>query len=137
VIEALRTPMFWAVAGAVAATGMIGTGLAFHQIDLLGEQGLTPVEAAANFLPQTVAALLSTLLVGSMVDRFAPRWVLLTSMLLLAGAMIAVPLVSSRPRGGGVRDGGRRRRVRRSGPSRPPPSRSCSGSPTSARSAGW
>jgi MFS family permease len=93
-IEALRTPMFWAVAAAVAATGMIGTGLAFHQIDLLGEQGLTAVEAAANFLPQTVAALLATLLVGSMVDRFAPRWVLLVSMVLLAGAMVAVPFVS-------------------------------------------
>ncbi|WP_157042029.1 MFS transporter [Nitriliruptor alkaliphilus] len=91
--DALRTPMFWAVAGAVAATGMIGTGLAFHQIDLLGEQGLTPVQAAANFLPQTVAALTATLFVGSMVDRFAPRWVLLTSMLLLAGAMVAVPFV--------------------------------------------
>jgi MFS family permease len=92
--EALRAPMFWAVAGAVAATGMIGTGLAFHQIDLLGEQGLTPVQAAANFLPQTFAALTATLLVGSMVDRFAPRWVLLTSMLLLAAAMAAVPFVA-------------------------------------------
>lgn len=92
-VQALRTPMFWAVAAAVATTGMIGTGLAFHQIDLLGEQGLTPVEAAANFLPQTVAALVATLLVGSMVDRFAPRWVLLTSMLLLGAAMVAVPFV--------------------------------------------
>jgi MFS family permease len=91
---ALRTPMFWAVAGAVAATGMIGTGLAFHQIDLLGEQGLTPVEAAANFLPQTVAALTTTLGVGAMVDRVASRWVLLMSMLLLAGAMVAVPFLS-------------------------------------------
>jgi MFS family permease len=92
--EALRTPMFWAVAGAVATTGMIGTGLAFHQIDLLGEQGLTPVEAAANFLPQTFAALTATLLVGSMVDRFAARWVLLGSMLLMGAAMVAVPFVS-------------------------------------------
>jgi hypothetical protein len=33
------------------------------------EQGLTPVQAAANFLPQTFAALTATLLVGSMVDR--------------------------------------------------------------------
>jgi MFS family permease len=92
--EALRTPMFWAVAGAVATTGMIGTGLAFHQIDLLGEQGLTPVEAAANFLPQTFAALVATLLVGSMVDRFAARWVLLASMLLMGASMVAVPFVS-------------------------------------------
>jgi len=92
--EALRTPMFWAVAGATATTGMIGTGLAFHQIDLLGEQGLTPVQAAANFLPQTAASLLATLAVGSMVDRFAARWVLTTSMLLLMAAMVGVVLVS-------------------------------------------
>jgi MFS family permease len=92
--QAIRTPMFWAVTGAVATTGMIGTGLAFHQIDLLGEQGLTPVEAAANFLPQTVAALVATLLVGSMIDRFPARWVLSVSMSLLAAAMIAVPFVS-------------------------------------------
>jgi len=91
--EALRTPMFWAIAGGVTATGMIGTGLAFHQIDLLGEQGLTPVQAAANFLPQTFAALTATLLVGSMVDRFAPRWVLAVSMLLLATAMVGVGFV--------------------------------------------
>jgi MFS family permease len=92
--QAMRTPMFWAVAGGVSATGMIGTGLAFHQIDLLGEQGLTPVEAAANFVPQTIAALTTTLLVGSMVDRFASRWVLATSMAMLAAAMIMVPLVA-------------------------------------------
>ncbi len=92
--EAVRTPMFWAVAGGVAATGMIGTGLAFHQIDLLGEQGLTSVEAAANFVPQTVAALTATLLVGTMVDRFASRWVLATSMGMLVAAMVMVPLVS-------------------------------------------
>lgn len=92
--EAIRTPMFWAITGAVTATGMIGTGLAFHQIDLLGEQGLTPVQAAANFLPQTGAALVVTLLVGAMVDRFAPRWVLLASMVLLGAAMLGVGLVS-------------------------------------------
>ena len=92
--EAMRTPMFWAVAGGVTATGMIGTGLAFHQIDLLGEQGLTPVEAAANFIPQTVAALTVTLLVGGMGDRFSSRWVLAVSMAMLAGGMIMVPFVT-------------------------------------------
>ncbi len=92
--EAMRAPMFWAVVGAVAATGMIGTGLAFHQIDLLGEQGLTAAQAAANFIPQTVAALTTTLAVGSLVDRIAAKWVLAGSMGLLAGAMLAVPFVT-------------------------------------------
>ncbi len=91
--EAVRTPMFWAVTGAVATTGMIGTAMQFHQIDLLGEQGLSTVEAAANFLPQTAAGLLATVVVGVLVDRVAARWVLLGSMTLLATAMLAVGYV--------------------------------------------
>ncbi len=85
--EALRTPMFWLVTAAVTASGMIGTGLAFHQISLLGEQGLTPAEAAANFIPQTIAGLAFTLLAGVLVDRVRPRWIVAASMLGLAGAM--------------------------------------------------
>jgi MFS family permease len=67
--------------------------MAFHQIDLLGEQGLTPVQAAANFLPQTVATFVTVLIVGALVDRVAPRWILLTSMTLLTIAMLVVPFV--------------------------------------------
>jgi MFS family permease len=91
--EALRTPMLWALIGGSVTTGMLTTAMAFHQIDLLGEQGLTPTQAAANFLPQTVATFGTVLLVGAFVDRVAPRWILLTSMLLLAGAMLALPTV--------------------------------------------
>jgi len=91
--EALRTPMLWALIGGSVATGMLTTALNFHQIDLLGEQGLTRVEAAANFLPQTVATFSTVLLVGSLVDRIAPRWILLASMALLATAMLVVPVV--------------------------------------------
>lgn len=92
--EALRTSMFWTVAGSITATGLIGTGLAFHQVSLLGEQGLTPVEAAANFLPQTIAGLGITILIGTMIDRVAPRIVIIGSMLLLAGSMVGVAFVS-------------------------------------------
>jgi hypothetical protein len=73
---------------------LITTGLAFHQIDLLGEQGLSPVEAAANFLPRTVAALLVTLSVGALLDRVPARLVLVGSMMLLGTAMLAVPHVT-------------------------------------------
>ncbi len=91
--EALRTPMLWALIGGAVATGMLTTAMSFHQIDLLGEQGLTPLQAAANFLPQTVATFSTVLGVGAIVDRVAPRWILLASMTLLAAAMLAVPLV--------------------------------------------
>lgn len=91
--EALRTPMFWALTSAAAATAMLTTALGFHQIDLLGEQGLTAVEAAANFIPQTIATFMTVIAVGALSDRIAPRWLIATSMLLLAGAMLAVPYV--------------------------------------------
>lgn len=91
--EALRTPMMWALIGASVATGMLTTGMAFHQIDLLGEQGLTSVQAAAIFVPQTVATFSTVLIVGALVDRIAPRWILLTSMMLLTTAMLVVPFV--------------------------------------------
>lgn len=71
--QALRTGAFWSVAACLAASSMLTTGLNFHQIALLGERGLTPVEAAANFLPQTAAALLATLAAGALIDRLPPN----------------------------------------------------------------
>jgi MFS family permease len=91
--EALRTPMFWALTSAAAATAMLGTALGFHQIDMLGEQGLTAVEAAANFIPQTVATFTTVIAVGTLADRIAPRWLIAASMVLLAAAMLGVPYV--------------------------------------------
>ncbi|MBB1259365.1 MFS transporter [Streptomyces sp. OF8] len=91
--HAARTGMFWAIALCMASSAMLTTGLNFHQIDLLGERGLSPVEAAANFLPQTVAALLATLAAGALLDRASPRIVLVASMLTLAGAVAAAGVV--------------------------------------------
>ncbi len=92
--QAVRTPMFWVITAAVIATGMIGTGLAFHQISLLGERGLTTAQAAANFIPQTVAALGATLLTGVLVDRVRPRWIIAASMALLAAAMLLAQIAA-------------------------------------------
>jgi MFS-type transporter involved in bile tolerance (Atg22 family) len=72
---------------------MLGTALGFHQIDMLGEQGLTAVEAAANFIPQTVATFTTVIAVGTLADRIAPRWLIAASMVLLAAAMLGVPYV--------------------------------------------
>lgn len=86
--EAVGSPMFWLVAATVTASGMIGTGLAFHQISLLGERGLSVAEAAANFVPQTAAGLGATVLTGVLVDRIHPRFVVVGAMASLATAMV-------------------------------------------------
>ena len=84
----LRVPMFWVLSGGVGVLALVGTALTFHQVDVLGERGLTPAEAAATFLPQTVSGLASTLLIGVLLDRVSPRPVMVGSMLLLVAALV-------------------------------------------------
>lgn len=92
--EALRTGFFWLVTAAVATISAITTAVVFHQIDLLGSRGLTPVEAAANFIPQTAATLIATLGIGALADRFSPRLVLALSMLMLTGGLVLGTVVA-------------------------------------------
>ena len=91
--EALRTPMYWAIVAATGTSSAIATGLNFHQIDILGEQGLSRIEAAANYLPQTVGTLAATLVVGALVDKVRQRWIIVINMAVLCGVMLMVPFV--------------------------------------------
>ncbi|MER3390374.1 MAG: MFS transporter [Microcella sp.] len=93
--EALRTGMFWVLTAAIFCTGMLSTALAFHQISILGQQGFSTLEAAANFLPQTITALLATLGVGALADRIDPRWGVVFSMAMMAGTLLFLPFVAS------------------------------------------
>lgn len=99
VSQALRTGMFWVIGGAGFTIGMLATGIAFHLISILGAQGLSSAQAAANFIPQTVTALIATLGLGAIVDRIDPRWGIASSMLLLSGALIYLPFVNSQASG--------------------------------------
>ncbi|WP_300014165.1 MFS transporter [Pseudonocardia sp.] len=85
----LRTPAFWVLTAGVGALSLIVTALTFHQIDVLGERGLTSVEAAATFLPQTVAGLAATLLVGVALDRISAKPVMLGSMVMVVVALLS------------------------------------------------
>lgn len=91
---ATRTGWFWLVTAAVSVSGMLATALAFHQIGLLSERGLSTTQAAANFLPQTAAALLATFAVGALVDRVPPSAALAGCMVTLAGALVWGTLVT-------------------------------------------
>ena len=92
--EAIQSGMFWVISASVATAGMLTTALAFHQIAILGRQGLDPLEAATNFLPQTITAILATVLAGSLIDRINPKWLIVFSMTTLVGALLLLPLVS-------------------------------------------
>jgi MFS family permease len=85
--QVVRVPMFWVLCGGVGVLSLVGTALTFHQVDVLGERGLTAAEAAATFLPQTVSGLASTLLTGVVLDRVSARPVMVGSMLMLVAAL--------------------------------------------------
>lgn len=86
--QTLHTGFFWVLAAAVSTSGMLTTAVAFHQISLLTERGLSTTAAAANFLPQTIAGLAATLAVGTLVDRRNPRLLLVISMAALAAGLV-------------------------------------------------
>jgi MFS family permease len=92
---AMRTPYFWVLVAAVAVSGLLNTALIFHQISLLGERGLTTAQAAANFLPQTVAGIGATLLAGAVIDRIArPQLLLAVTMLMLTAGLVWATMVT-------------------------------------------
>jgi MFS-type transporter involved in bile tolerance (Atg22 family) len=82
--------MFWAITLTVAANSLVFTGLAFHQISILGEAGLSPTRAAANFLPQTVASVGALSFAGVLAHRLPGRAMIALSMALLALAALTL-----------------------------------------------
>lgn len=90
----MRTSMFWMISGSVACSGLVGTAVVFHQIAVLGEQGLSSTEAAAVFLPLTLAGLVASLVFSAATDRFSPKLLMCAVMAIQALTLAMLPLVS-------------------------------------------
>ena len=86
--QTMRRPFFWVLVGVFATAGFFNAAIGFHLIALLGEQGLSATEAAANFLPQAIAGTVATLLVGTVLDRANPRLVIAVSMVTFAASFV-------------------------------------------------
>ncbi|MEM7337713.1 MAG: MFS transporter [Actinomycetota bacterium] len=80
---AIRTLPFWALAAASGTAGMLSTGLVFHQIDLLGDAGLSSTAAAALFVPQVIGSTIAGLGAGYLSDRAGLRALPAVAMTLL------------------------------------------------------
>ncbi|SFD85043.1 Cyanate permease [Actinopolyspora alba] len=86
--EAMRTGMFWVVASGVGVCSLVATALTFHQVSLLGERGLSAAQAAAVFIPQTLAGLAASFLLGWLADHVADRVLIVATMTVLAVATL-------------------------------------------------
>lgn len=86
VSEALRDPTFWKLLSVPAAAGLVGTGLVFHQVALLGLHGLTPTSALLMMTLQAGFATVMQFPVGWLTDRVPSRYLLAAAMTALAAA---------------------------------------------------
>ncbi|MFT5522743.1 MAG: MFS family permease [Pirellulaceae bacterium] len=86
VAAVMRDPTFWKLLAVPATSGMVGTGLVFHCVLLLGSRGVPPGWALALISFQAAVATSAALFAGYLTDRWQARYLLSTAMLFLAGA---------------------------------------------------
>ena len=86
--EVLRNATFWKLLSVPGTAGLVGTGLIFHQVKLLGQHGLSPTAALAMMTVQAVFATIMTFPIGWATDRIPNRFILSAAMLMLASAVI-------------------------------------------------
>jgi len=82
----LRDVTFWKLLAVPATSGMVGTGLVFHAVSLLGSRGVSPGWALGLISLQAAIATCVALVAGWLTDRFQARYMLTAAMLLLAVA---------------------------------------------------
>lgn len=89
--EAIKTRAFWILAAVSGSAGMLTTALNFHQIDLLGDVGLSSTVAATLFLPQVIGSSVAGVTVGAISDRVGTRFL----PTLGAGLLVAAHLLAA------------------------------------------
>ena len=92
VTDVLRDTTFWKLLAVPATSGMVGTGLIFHAVSLLGSHGVPAGWAFALISFQAVVATIAALIAGQLTDHYPNRYLLAAAMLLLASS-VAIVLV--------------------------------------------
>jgi MFS family permease len=93
--EARRTRTFWLITVGGVCTAGLGTGLLFHHFSILGGNGIGRDVAALLFVPLGVLTAGSNLGSGWLMDRFSPRRLLGTLLLVFGAMMAAIPFVTT------------------------------------------
>lgn len=72
--EAMRTRSFWMMLVCTGIPSMINTGLIFHQVSMLGANGLAPAVSAMVFTVAVLVHLPVNFVAGYLLDRIPPRY---------------------------------------------------------------
>ena len=97
VAEVLRNVTFWKLLAVPATSGMVGTGLVFHQASLLGSRGVAEGWAIGLIAVQAGVGTSMSFVTGWLTDRVEARYLMSAAMICLATA-ITLLLVLPDPR---------------------------------------
>jgi MFS family permease len=87
--EVLRDPVFWLLSAGIQAPPFISTAILFHQVYLVELRGWTLELFASAFVVMAAVAVIASLTLGTLIDRFSAR-ALVPFMLLPLGAGCAI-----------------------------------------------
>jgi sugar phosphate permease len=91
----LLSPDFWILAIPMAAIPFVATALVFHQISILGANGISAAAAAGVFVAFAAASAGATALAGPLIERLGPLKPLWISLGLLLIAVVGLQFVTT------------------------------------------
>jgi MFS family permease len=92
---ALQTPAFWVFGLASSLYGLVASGIGLFNESILAERGFPPEVYHRALAVTAITGLLGNFLAGAWADRHSLRHVLIVALMLLAGALVALPHVST------------------------------------------
>ena len=95
--EALGNKSFWLLLFPNIVVSAVGTGLVFHQISIMGEQGLSPEIAALVFSVSATVRLPVGFIAGWLADEVQAKYLLAFSMATFLAAMVILLVINSTP----------------------------------------
>ena len=95
--EARRTGAFWIILASNSSFAALVTALFFHQVSVFEAQGLDATLAASVFSICAVVMVVTTPLVGMLLDRFPTKPLYTCAMLSVSVALVAMSLVRDLP----------------------------------------
>ena len=96
-VQARRTSAFWVILASNGSFSALVTAMFFHQVSVFEAQGLDAATAASMFSISAVVMVVTTPLVGMLLDRFPTRPLYATALLTVSVALVAMSLVNDLP----------------------------------------
>ena len=91
----LTSARFWLLATALATPSLVITALVFHQSAIIEARGMGAAVAAGIFVPHALASAASTVLAGLAADRYGPKPIFVTAMVVLMLGMVSALVMDS------------------------------------------